>query len=32
VRRWRFAPALLRGKPVPVLVTIGLSYNIARDP
>ncbi len=32
VRRWRFTPAQLRGKPVAVLVTIALSYNIGRQP
>jgi periplasmic protein TonB len=30
VRRWRFAPARRGGKPVAALITIGLSYNIAR--
>ena len=31
VRRWRFVPALLRGKPVPVVATIGLTVDIARQ-
>ena len=31
VRRWRYTPTLLNGVPVPVVMTVTVSFRLARD-
>jgi protein TonB len=30
VRQWRFSPTLLNGEPVPVVMTVTVSFNLTR--